>query len=135
MELDTLVERNEDVDEDKNQLNVNFYTDARTPEIADALRFVTAACVQSGIRFVKIEHDIRQEDGENCSKEFIVLDAEEADHQVTQSLTQELIEFLDYDYELGADGRNPNILYVVAELPEELLDEDELERLEGDSNE
>lgn len=126
MDLKQIAERNE-VDEDKNLLELNFYTDARTPAIRDALDFVTASCLNSSINFVKVERDIREgEDGENLSKEFIILDAEDVDAKFVQGLTQELLESLEYEYELGSNGANPDLLYVVVDLPREFIDEDEL---------
>jgi len=40
---------------------------------------------------------------------------------------QERLEFCDYEYELGSSNRNPEQLFVVADLPEEFVEEDEEE--------
>lgn len=119
MDLDRLVERN-DEDETGEKLKLNFYTEAETDAIREALEFVSAACINSKHSIAEVNQETEGEE----NKEFIVIDCEDSDHQTTQGLMQELIEFSDYDYELGASNRNPDVLYVVADLPDEFVGDD-----------
>ena len=112
MKLKEIVDRAEDYDkENLTELNPTFYTEAETEAIQNALKQVSAACIQSGMRLVKIH--------QTDTKEFIVLNAEDGEATAIQSLTKELLENVE-DVELGSDNTDPNTLFVVADLPEEL---------------
>lgn len=114
MDLQRLAERNEDFEEEeKSKLELQFFTDAETDAIHEALRFVSAACLHSKHSIAEVAQD--EEDG----KEFIILDCEDSDHATTQGLVQELFDNNSYDYDLGADNREPDKLYIVADLPDE----------------
>ncbi len=122
MDLEALVERN-DENETREKLELSFYSEAKTEAIREALRFVSAACIHSKHRIADVTQDTEMDD----PKEFIIIDCEDSDHKTTQGLTQELLDYCDYEYELGSSNRNADQLFVVADLPEEFVEEDEEE--------
>lgn len=122
MEIESIAER-EDLKEDKNRLEIDFFTEARTDAIREALEFVAASCVNSSMNLIEIQHHFDEEG----SKEYIVLDAEDVSAKFVQGLTQELIKSCDSEFELGSSQRSPDVLYIVADLPDELVSEDELQ--------
>lgn len=116
MDLRELVERNDEeetVVDENNLINLEFLTEAETDAIQDALKYISAACINSKHCIADVDVD---EDGEN---EYIVLDCEDSDHGTTQGLVQELIEYSDYDYDLGSGQRDGDKLFIVAEINEE----------------
>ena len=122
MKLKAIVDRAEDYDKKNlSELTATFYTEADTDPIREALPTISAACIQSSMRLVKIH---KTED-----REFVVVDAENGEPAAIQSLTQDLLD--NHDVELGSDNHDPDTLYVIADLPEELREDKEEE--EGDS--
>lgn len=119
MKLKEIVDRAEDYDkENLSEISPTFYTEAETEQIRQALPTVSAACIQSGIRLVKVHQSETQE--------FIVLDASEGEATAIQSLTKDLLE--NHDVELGSDNTDPETLFVVANRrvlrPDEVAEED-----------
>lgn len=102
--------------EDKNQLTPTFVTEAETPAIQEALELVTAAAMQSGLRFRKVIVD------EDEGYESIVLDASDAEAVVLQSIYTSLNDS-DYEYVHGTTEHNQDIVTISYREAEE--DEDQ----------
>lgn len=89
--------------DDKNELQLDFVTEAETEAIQEALELVTAAAMQSGLRFRKVITD--------NDNESIVLDASDAEAVVLQSIYTSLNDS-EYSYQHGTTEHDQNIVLV-----------------------
>ena len=112
------IELAEEVPEDMETVAPEIYTQAKTDSIRYAFEIAVAASAQSGLKILKVS--------QNEGREILALQAEDAEAVVIQNFTTHIVNNEDYEFELGSHERNPDILFVVSDLPEELQEtEDE----------
>lgn len=106
MKLRQLAEETEDYSlDDKNELDVTFVTEAETEAIREVLELVTAAAMQSGLRFRKVIVDEEQ------GYESVVLDASDSEAVVLQSIYTSLNDS-DHEYVHGTTEHNQDIVTI-----------------------
>lgn len=110
MQLADLLPEDEKADETQ-VIEAEFVTEAVTDEIRHALKVAIAASAQSGLKILRVNQD------EDAGQEILALNGEDAEATVIQSITSHF-NLHEFEYELGSHSQNPDILFVVAELPE-----------------
>lgn len=83
-----------------------YVTEAKKPGTIHALELVTAAAMQSGLKFLRTVVD--EEEG----YERIAFDASEAEPSVVMNIIKDLERHEEYSYEFGSQQRNHDMLVI-----------------------